>query len=123
VITDSSFQPYVIPNLRRIILTAVNVNPEKRFQSALQMRRELEKINLKGFTVTSDLHGNFIVNNHNYLYSYNINTIIHSCINFIVKKTNISTLKETKSNKFYYRIKIFKDIQSTVKRFFSSIFK
>jgi serine/threonine protein kinase len=46
---DEDFQPFIGKALRKIIRKATAPNPANRFQSALEMRRSLEKLNCYGY--------------------------------------------------------------------------
>lgn len=59
VITNSKHQPFIPNKIRRIISKAIARNPNDRFQGALEMRRALEQLLMKG-TCSSDCNGNII---------------------------------------------------------------
>ncbi len=49
LVTASDFPPYVPNRLRRIVVKALNPNVAERYVSALEMRRDLEKLNYPGY--------------------------------------------------------------------------
>lgn len=69
LVSSSDFPAHVPSRLRKIIQKAIQPNLGKRYQSALEMRRELEKLHYPGhWTVTED--GDFVGDNGNYRYRY-----------------------------------------------------
>lgn len=99
LISKAKFKPYVPHRIRRIIMKAVNVHPEERFQTPLEMRRELEKVHLAG-DCTVDCNGNLLLRDSNYTYRYEINTINKNCFSLVVFKKNNRTGRETRSSKY-----------------------
>lgn len=68
-ISVSDFPAYVPSRLRRIILKASHPEPAERYAGALEMRRELEKLNYPGFW-TIEANGEFVGTNGGYNYRY-----------------------------------------------------
>ena len=64
---DSDYQPFVINSLKKIITKATNPNPSERYQSALEMRRALERLSFFGYWDV-DSKGDFfgILNNYKF---------------------------------------------------------
>jgi len=48
LITKDSFSAFVPNRMRRIVLKAINPDLDERYGSALEMRRDLERLNYKG---------------------------------------------------------------------------
>lgn len=48
LIAHTDFPPFIPNALRRAVMTSINPDPNKRFQSALDMRRSLEKLSFAG---------------------------------------------------------------------------
>lgn len=71
VITPNKYQPYVPHSLRQIINKAVSVNPNDRYQTALEMRRALERVHIVG-DCTGDAKGNLILLNGTNSYRFEI---------------------------------------------------
>lgn len=69
LISATDFPPYVPARLRRIVLKAANPDPAHRYSSALEMRRELEKLNFPGYW-TVDATGEFVGHNGGYTYGF-----------------------------------------------------
>lgn len=71
VLTDAQYQPFVPRSIRHIINKSVALNPDERYQSALDMRRALEQVRLKG-TCTANAHGDLMINSGRYQYRYEV---------------------------------------------------
>jgi serine/threonine protein kinase len=69
VIQSSDYLPFMPRNLKTIIKKAVRVEPEDRYQSALEMRRAFEHISYPGYW-TCDSSGGFVGYNGNYEYRF-----------------------------------------------------
>jgi hypothetical protein len=79
-------------------LKAIDINPENRYQSALEMRRALERVRLSG-NVSADENGNIIVIKNGNIYRYEI--ISHKgLLLFTAYKKNIKSYRETKYSKY-----------------------
>jgi len=72
LISLSDFPAYVPSRLRRIIQKATHPDLAERYQSALVMRRELEKLNYPGYW-TVEANGEFVGYNGAYSYRYEQN--------------------------------------------------
>lgn len=83
---DSDFQPFVINSLKKIINKATNPIPSDRYQSALEMRRALERLNIFGFW-DADSKGELFGILNNYKYSF-----------FITKASNGFSMECFKEN-------------------------
>ena len=90
-----NYEPFVPKRVKKIINTAVNTDYSKRYSSALEMRRELEKCFYPGFW-TMDSNGNLIGKGTKYHYRFEIIAKKDSKFDFIPYKKNISTNNETK---------------------------
>jgi len=49
LVTRADFPPFIPSVVCRAVMTSIDPNPDKRFQSALDMRRALEKLSFAGF--------------------------------------------------------------------------
>ncbi len=63
--------PFIIPAIKRVIAKATNPDPALRFQTALEMRRALEKISMYGHWDVKDT-GEFFGTLANYTYTFSI---------------------------------------------------
>jgi serine/threonine protein kinase len=123
LISKGGFQPFVPIKLRKIILKAVDANPDKRYQTALEMRRELEKINLKGATATADQHGQTIVRKAGYSYYYRLEHKARGASVFQAYKENEGTHKVTKVSAYTCRPVNTSEIRKAEENFFLSLMK
>ncbi len=95
----NTYEPYVPRQLKTIINKALNVDPNLRYTSALEMRRKLEKLNFAGHWTSnngSELEGV----GKNYKYHFEIESIAGGLFNFNPTKTNIASSKTTKVKQF-----------------------
>lgn len=99
IVTDNKYQPYVPRKIRRIINKAVSTNPEERYQTALEMRRALEQLSLKG-DCTSNENGDIVITSGGKEYRYSVIAITDKLSNFIVYQKNIKTGRETRAIKY-----------------------
>lgn len=99
VITDAKYQPFVPNKIRRILSKATTCEPMDRYQTALEMRRALEQLSLKG-TCTSDLNGNVIFDFHGYIYRYEVHALENHMFDFIAFKKSKKSSRETKFTKY-----------------------
>jgi len=90
-----NYEHFVPQRIKKIINTAINSDPSKRYSSALEMRRELEKCFYPGFW-TMDSNGNLIGKGAKYEYRFEITAKKDSKFDFIPFKKNTITNKETK---------------------------
>lgn len=99
VVTDSKYQPFVPRKIRRIISKAIALDPNERFQSALEMRRALEQIALKGYC-TSNANGDIIFTSFKKEYRFEVVPASDKSSNLIVYQKNIRSGRETKAHKY-----------------------
>lgn len=65
------YQPHVPTTLRNIINKALNIDPAKRFKSALEMRRKLEKLSFPAYW-TTDFQSQLIGIGKTYTYQFEV---------------------------------------------------
>ncbi|MBI3727327.1 MAG: serine/threonine protein kinase [Burkholderiales bacterium] len=95
---QNGYMPFVIPSLRKIITKATNPNPTLRYQSALEMRRALERILMFGYwDVASNGEFNGILKQ--YLYTITISKS-KTGYEFNAHKTNQESGRTTNVSKF-----------------------
>lgn len=99
VVTDSKYQPFVPKKIRRIISKAIAVNPDERYQSALEMRRALEQVSLREYC-TSNNNGSIIYCFGNKEFRYDIIPCDEKSFNLIVYQKSTNTGRETKAHKY-----------------------
>ena len=99
IINPESYLPFIPRNLKTIINKATHVDPSKRYQSALEMRRAFEHLNYPGYW-SCDSSGNFYGINGKYSYRTHISQKNDGKYDFSVVKTNLSSGKENQARKF-----------------------
>lgn len=104
LLTSKDFLPFVPASLRKIILKAINTNQSQRYRTALEMRKDLERMALYGFWTIDDAGAEVGQLNSN-TYSYE-QVKKNGNIEFIPFKTSISGRKTRMHN----RIEICKDL-------------
>lgn len=99
IVTDSKYQPYVPKKIRKIISKAISVEPEKRFKTALDMRRALEQVYLKGYCTSNNKGDIEIVMGH-ITYRYEVIPVSDRLFNINVYQKNQRSGRETKARKY-----------------------
>lgn len=74
VVTDSMYSAYVPHVVRRILNKAIVADPNSRYRTALEMRRDLERIQFVG-NCSADTNGNLIVYDKLYIYRYEVEAV------------------------------------------------
>jgi len=122
IITDAKYQWFVPRSIKRVINKAVDPNPDKRYQTALEMRRSLEKIYLIG-DCTTDEEGNLIVFNDHYSYVHSITKKYNGCFDLDVYKISSNTKRETRCSKYCLSNLHNKELKANLQRFFQEIIR
>lgn len=120
VVTDAKYQPYVPRSIRRIIKIATAPRPEERYQTALGMRRDLERVSLRG-DCTTDEHGNIVIVNKGNLYGYKVNFTGRNQVDLFAFKRNIKSGRETRVSKYCLKGLTQKEINNNIMRFCSEL--
>ena len=97
--TNGKYQPYVPKKIRKVISKATALNPDDRYQTALEMRRDLEQITLKGYC-TSDTNGKIVLVSGNNEFRYEIIPGTNNLFDFIVYQKNRRSGRETKARRY-----------------------
>ena len=99
LITRTDFPAYVPNAVSRAVLTSIDPDPTKRFQSALEMRRALEKLSFPGHW-TLDVSGGLtgVDAKHTYRFEH----VVAGCANasFTAFKRNSASGRETRVSQF-----------------------
>lgn len=95
VVQTNDYLPFVPRNLKSIINKAVHVNPASRYQSAVEMRRALERLNYPGYWST-DSCGSFVGHNKHYEYRFDEQALTTKSFNFTAYKKFNDSGRETK---------------------------
>ncbi|HVU19460.1 MAG TPA: serine/threonine-protein kinase [Rhizomicrobium sp.] len=99
LVTVADFPPYVPARLRRIILKAICPSVGDRYASALDMRRDLEKLNYPGFW-TVEPSGAFVGHTDWHTFRFEHHKRIGNRYEVIAFKKNKRTQRETRVTKF-----------------------
>jgi serine/threonine protein kinase len=115
--------PYLtfIPrNLRTIINKALDVDPSKRFQTAVEMRRALERLHFHGYW-TINSNGDLIGINGNHIFRYEIHSIDGISFDVNAYKKNIQTSRETRVQRFCLKQAHKDDANNVIKKFMNHV--
>ncbi|MGK2872250.1 MAG: serine/threonine-protein kinase [Alphaproteobacteria bacterium] len=99
LITRADFPSFVPNAVRRVVLTSVDSDPAKRFQSALEMRRALEKLSYVGHW-TVDATGRLRGEDARYTYRFEHISASGSNASVTAFKTNKVSGRETRTSQF-----------------------
>ena len=99
LITDRKYRPFVPKKLRRIISKATACDPNDRYQTALEMRRALEQIALKGYC-DSNSNGDIIFVSNNKEYRFETTSSSGNLFNLIVYQKNQNSGRKTRALKY-----------------------
>lgn len=99
LVTASDFPPYVPARLRRIVLNAISPNVADRYASALEMRRDLEKLNYCGYW-TVEPSGSFVGYNSSHEFRFEHNKRTGNSFDVVAFKKSKATQRETRIFKF-----------------------
>lgn len=115
--TFSNFQPYVPKRLVSIIKKALNADRSKRYSSALEIRRELEKLFFPGYW-DSSVDGTLIGKGKKYDYKFEIQPKALNAFDCYAYRINRDTNKASKILKYCYSNLSKKEIQKHQFSFF-----
>jgi hypothetical protein len=99
IITRADFPPFIPNSVCRVVQTAIDSDPAKRFQTALEMRRALEKLSFAGHWILG-ANGVLVGLDPNYTYRFEHFTAIGTNASFSAFKKNCKSGRETKISQF-----------------------
>lgn len=99
LVSRRDFPPFIPNSVCRAVLTAIDPNPAKRFQSALEMRRALEKLSFAGHW-TVDATGRLIGSDARCTYRFDRLRASGRNSSFEAFKTNRQSGRETRISQF-----------------------
>jgi len=99
LITKADFPPFIPNAACRVVLTSIDPDPSKRFQSALEMRRALEKLSFCGHW-TVDARGTLMGIDARHTYRFEHVAAPGTNASFAAFKKNILSGRETKVSQF-----------------------
>lgn len=120
ILQPQYYLPFIPDKLKRIIEKSTHVNPEKRFKTALEMRRALEKLSFQGYW-TCDFEGKCIGIAGPYEYSYNTEKRGDGFYNLIAVKKNRKNNRETRIKKYSCYKKSPKYIDSLIRKYYQFV--
>lgn len=108
LVTKADFPDYIPASIRSVVLKSVNPDPTKRYQSALIMRRELERLSFAGFWTVDD-SGDFVGEDSKYLYKFACQALGSGNSSFDCFKLSKASDRQTKISR-YCRKNVSKDV-------------
>ena len=102
LVSRRDFPPFIPNSVCRAVLTAIDPDPTKRFQSALEMRRALEKLSFGGHW-TVDATGRLIGSDARYSYRFDYLAASGRNSAFEAFRTNKLSGRETRISQFTKR--------------------
>lgn len=120
LITDSCYQPFIPKQVKRIITKAVNCNPNERYQTALEMRRDLEKLHFPGYC-TADESGNLVAIDSNFIFRYEIQAVNDKKVNLLAFKKSRKSFKETRFSKYCLNNLARKELNKAIQSFLCGV--
>lgn len=99
LITASDFPAYVPSRLRRIVLKALSPNVADRYVSALEMRRDLEKLNYPGHWTVGP-SGEFVGHSQTYEFRFEHQKATSGKFDVVAFRKSKATQRETRIGKF-----------------------
>lgn len=119
LIKESDFPEFIPTCFKKIILRAIDNSPEKRFSSALEMRRELEKILLPGHWDFVD--DKFVGETRGYLFYFEIEPVSLKRSSIVAYKTNKASNRTTRIAQFCLKDGTKSEIEKLKKNFFKFV--
>lgn len=99
LITRADFPPFIPNAVCRAVMTSINPDPAKRFQSALDMRRALEKLSFPGHW-TVDATGTLYGEDARHTYRFEHTPAAGSAASVAAFKTKRASGRETRISQF-----------------------
>jgi len=99
LVTADDFPPFVPPRMRRIVLKALNPDLSQRYTSALEMRRDLEKLNYSGYW-TVEPSGSFVGHNSTCEFRFEHTKKNGNSFDVVAFKRSKATQREIRVSKF-----------------------
>jgi|LSQX01.3.fsa_nt_gb serine/threonine protein kinase len=116
VITSARFKPYVPHCIRRIISKATALNPDDRYQTALDMRRAFEQVHIIG-DCTSDSSGNIILCRDGNQFRFEVASTGKNVFYLNAFKKTLKTERETKYSKYCLKNLNKKELDKSIQAF------
>lgn len=99
IIQSNDYLAFIPRNLKTVINKAVHVNPSFRYQSAIEMRRALERLSYRGYW-TTNASGNYRGYNDKYEYYFEEKVLSVKLHEFTAYKINKESGRKTKISEY-----------------------
>lgn len=116
VIQSCDYQPFIPRNLKAVVNKAVQVEPSKRYQSAVEMRRAMERLSYPGFW-TCDSCGNYVGENDGYTFRFDETPRGKNQYDFTAWKKNKTSGRETRVGSFCQKRMTRKQLEDVRRKF------
>ena len=116
IIQPNDYLPFVPRDLKRIIKKATDVDPARRYKSAVDMRRALERLSYPGYW-TTDSFGIFIGHNGGHEYRFEKQELKTELFKFTAYKKFQNSGKETIISKFSQKNLTRKEVEGLKQKF------
>lgn len=94
IIKDNDYLPHIPNSIRKVISKAIALSPENRYQNAIEMRRDLEKI-LLSRDCSTDEQGRLIIFDDRYSFRFEL-IPNGKFVDIIYFKKNLISMREVK---------------------------
>ena len=99
VVQPEDYLPFIQRSLKSVINKAVHIDPSSRYQSAVEMRRALERLGYPGYW-TCDSSGRFLGHNANYEFRFEEQPKGAKLFDFTAFKKSKTTGRETRVGEY-----------------------
>lgn len=120
VITDKDYQLFIPSKLKRIIKKATSHEPSERYATAIEMRRDLEKISFPGYC-TSNNQGKLVARTNKYDYWFEVDNIAYKKFRMTAYKTNLKSNRTTKVTQYSLGELNESDLNRNIKKYLQNI--
>lgn len=122
-IPTKKYQPYVPKKLATIINKAIEVNPDKRYSSAIEMKHAIEKLHFPGHWTTNPTNTSELIGyGKNYSYTYEIIPKAKNLFDFNAYQANKDGNRTTRKTDFCKKNLSLKEKDKLLKDFFEWVF-
>lgn len=120
LIRSADFPSYVPSRLRRLVRKAAHPDLSKRFSSAIEMRRELEKLRYRGYWTVNN-NGEFLGHNDPYTYRYEQKKTATGQYDVTALRKNPSKERETRCSKYCHKSLSKADARKEIDKFVRAV--
>lgn len=120
LITPEDYFPFIPPSLKRVINKVLNPDPTQRYQSAVEVRRALERLNFPGCW-DCDKNAILFGENERDIFYFEKSEKVNGINNFTAMRKNKSSGRETKISKYCQKNLTEKEFRSLQKNFMQDV--